>query len=171
MIGNAETIEPGINQGEWTQAFHPSKKLALLALILLSGTFALSVLLAPQGGDYFTVCGIKNLSGLPCPGCGLTHSFCAMGKGQIIAAFGYNLLGPPLFLVFALVWIRSALVLLNRTQPVFAFDQLAERIQLVRRFAIAFVVFGTARILYVLLFQPETFGASPMMKWLSRLFS
>ena len=170
MIQHAETIEPGINQGEWTRAFSPSKKLALLVLVLLSGAFAASVLIAPQSGDYFTICGIKNLTGLPCPGCGLTHSFCSIGRGHIIAAFGYNLLGPPLFLVFALVWIRSALVLLNRTRPVFAFDQLAERIRLARRFAIAFVVFGTARILYVLLFQPESLGASPAMKWISGLF-
>ncbi|HKP87552.1 MAG TPA: DUF2752 domain-containing protein [Blastocatellia bacterium] len=170
MIGNVETVEPGVNSGDWTQAFRPSKKLALIALVLLSGMFAVSVMFAPPAGDYFTVCGFKNLTGLPCPGCGLTHSFCAMGKGQIVAAFGYNLLGPPLFLIFALVWMRSLLVLLNETRPVFAFDQLAERVRLVRRFAIAFIIFGVARVLYVLLFQPEPLRASPLMKWLSTLF-
>jgi hypothetical protein len=76
-----------------------------------------------------------------------------MGKGDVLAAFGYNLLGPPLFLVFALLWIRSAMVMLNRTGLVFTFDQLAERFQLARAFAIAFIVFGAGRILYGLLFK------------------
>jgi len=169
MIQNAETIEPIINQGECAQAFRPSKKLALISLVLLSGVFAVSVFFAPPGGNYFTICGFKNLTGIACPGCGLTHSFCAIGKGQIIEGFGYNLLGPPLFFVFALLWIRSWLVLMNRIQPVFAFDQLAERTQLTRRFVVAFIAFGIARVLYVLLFQPEPFGASPLVKWFSSL--
>jgi hypothetical protein len=153
MNANARTIEHRIEQSEWAEPFRPSKKLALLALFLLSGVFAVSVLFAPVGGDYFTICGFKNLTGLPCPGCGLTHSFCAMGKGDVLRAFGYNLLGPPLFLVFALLWIRSMLVMMNRNRLVFAFDQLAERFQLARAFAIAFIVFGTARILYDLLLK------------------
>lgn len=167
MTLQTEIIESQINQ----QVFRPSKKLALLALFLLSGVFLVSVLFAPPEGDYFTICGFKNLTGIPCPGCGLTHSFCAMGKGRIIDAFGYNLLGPPLFLVFAFVLVRSALVLLNRTRPVFAFDQWAEQVGLVRRFAVAFIAFGIARVLYVLLFRPEPLGASPLVNWLSRLLS
>ena len=149
----ARIIEQRIEEGEWAEPFRPSKNLALLALFILSGVFAVSVLFVPVGGNYFTICGFKNLTGLPCPGCGLTHSFCAMGKGDVLAAFGYNLLGPPLFLVFALLWIRSALVMLNRTGPVFTFDQLAERLQIARAFAIAFIVFGAGRILYGLLLK------------------
>jgi hypothetical protein len=144
-------MEQGTARDESARPFRPSKGLALLALFLLSGVFAVSVLFAPPGGDYLTVCGFKNLTGLPCPGCGLTHSFCAVGKGQVMAGFEYNLLGPPLFLLFALLWVRSALVMLNKTRPVFAFDQLAERYGLARWSAIAFIAFGVGRILYVLL--------------------
>lgn len=167
---NARTIERGSERYEWAEAFRPSKGLALFVLILLSGVFTVSVLFAPPGGDYFTVCGFKNLTGLPCPGCGLTHSFCAIGKGDLAGGIGYNLLGLPLFLLFVFIWIRSAMALLNGNRFVFAFDQFVERFRLVRAFIFAFIVFGIARILYVMLFQPEPLHASPLMKWLSRLF-
>jgi uncharacterized protein DUF2752 len=171
MSAKADTIESAVNQSEWPQEFRPSKKLALLALVILSAIFAISMLFDAQGGDYFTICGFKNLTGLPCPGCGLTHSFCAIGKGRLGEAFSYNLLGLPLFLVFVFVWARSALVLLNRKGPVFVFDQMLERIRLIKGFAIAFIAFGLARIVYALLFQPEHLRASPLVNWLSSLFN
>src|SRR6266851_1674036 len=129
-----------------TDTSQPSKRLAALTLLGLSAVFLLSVLLKPSSGDYFTVCGFKNFTGLPCPGCGLTHSFCALGKGDIPGAFAFNLLGPLLFLVFVLVWIRSASVLLNRSNLVEMLDQMASRFNLVRGVAIAFAVYGVVRI-------------------------
>jgi hypothetical protein len=171
MSANADTIESAVKQREQSQAFRPSKRLALLALVILSGVFAISARFDAPGGDYFTICGFKNLTGLSCPGCGLTHSFCAIGKGHLGSALSYNLLGPPLFLVFAFVWARSALVLMNRKGPVFVFDQTVERIRLIRIFVIAFLAFGVGRILYAVIFQPEPLLASPLVNWLSRLFN
>ena len=170
MSMNAGTIEQRSEPVEWAETFRPSKKLALFALVLLSGVFAVSRLFAPPVGDYFTVCGIKNFTGLPCPGCGLTHSFCAIGKGDFASGASYNLLGLPLFLLFIFVWMRSVMVLLNRNRFVFRFDQFVERFRLVRAFTFAFIVFGVARILCVLLFQPEPFKASPLITWLSQVF-
>ena len=92
----------------------PSKKLALFGLIGLFAVFMVSLLFTLPEGQYFTICGFKNFTGLPCPGCGLTHSFCALGKGEITAAFSFNLLGPPLFFALVLLWIRSGCVLLNK---------------------------------------------------------
>jgi hypothetical protein len=169
MSANARTIRRGSEQHEWTEPFAPSKKLALFALVLLSGVFAVSVLFAPPGGDYFTICGFKNFTGLPCPGCGLTHSFCAIGKGDFAGGVGYNLMGLPLFLAFVLIWVRAVLVLSNGNKFVFAFDQFAERFRLVRAFAFAFAVFGVARVLYALSLQPEPFHSSPLMKLISRI--
>jgi hypothetical protein len=153
------------------QAARPSRLLALYGLVMLTGVFVVSVWLNPPGGDYFTICGFKNLTGLPCPGCGLTHSFCALGKGHLLAAFGFNLLGPMLFLIFALVWFRSACVLLNKTSISMKVDQWMEGAQIVRRMTIAFLVFGAGRIVYLLVFHPETWQASPLMKWIARMLS
>ena len=147
----------------------PSKRLAVFALAGLFAVFVASVLFKPSAGEYFTVCSFKNFTGLPCPGCGLTHAFCALGKGDIIDAFAFNLLGPPVFLVLALVWIRSACVLLNRSTLVQLFDRIAGRFNLVRAFAIAFAVYGSIRIIYLLAYHPPTFSESPLSKLISRL--
>lgn len=148
--------------------------LAGFALIALSGVFLASVIFTLpyiySTEPYFTICGFKNFTGLPCPGCGLTHSFCALGKGDLLSAFSFNLLGPPLFLVFALIWMRSACVLLNKYKPVSVFDRMAERFHLVRAFVIAFAVFGVARIIYLLIYYPQLVYASPMLKLGARLF-
>lgn len=147
----------------------PSKRLAVLTLAGLSAVFLVSALLKPSTGDYFTVCGFKNFTGLPCPGCGLTHSFCALGSGHIVDAFAFNLLGPPLFLVFVLVWIRSASVLLNRNNLAQRLDRMATRFNLVRALAIAFAVYGVVRIIYLMAYRPPTFSESPLSRLISRL--
>ena len=147
----------------------PSKKLALIALLGLTAVFAVSVLLKPSTGEYFTVCGFKNLTGLPCPGCGLTHSFCALARGSIGEAFEFNLLGPFLYLALVLVWIRSACVLLNSKKAVQEFHRIAERFNIVRAFAYAFAVFGAARIVYLLVFRPSPFQDSILSQLIARL--
>ncbi len=147
----------------------PSKKLAVFGLVGLFAVFLASVLFTPPAGEYFTVCGFKNFTGLPCPGCGLTHSFCALGKGEITGAFGLNLLGPPLFLVLVFLWIRSAFVLLNKTTAVQRLDRIAGRFNIVKAFAIGFVVYGIARIGYLAAYHPVTFHESPLSQLIVRL--
>ncbi|HVG22415.1 MAG TPA: DUF2752 domain-containing protein [Blastocatellia bacterium] len=171
---NVSPAQQQVRGGEVAPGSRPSKALAAFALLTLSGVFLASILFSPplaySNEPYFTICGFKNFTGLPCPGCGLTHSFCALGKGDLLSAFGFNLLGPPLFLLFVLVWARSASVLLNKHKPVSAFDRMAERFQLVRAFVIAFAVFGAARITYLLIQYPELVRDSPMSKLVARLF-
>jgi hypothetical protein len=147
----------------------PSKSLAVFGVAGLFAVFLVSVLFTPSTGDYFTVCGFKNFTGLPCPGCGLTHSFCALSKGHITDAFGFNLLGPPLFLVLFFLWVRSACVLLNKGSVVNALARMPGRFNLVKAFAIAFAVYGIARIAYLLVYQPIGFNESPLSRLIARL--
>jgi hypothetical protein len=147
----------------------PSRKLAALAIIGLSLVFIVSVLLKPSTGEYFTICAFKNFTGLPCPGCGLTHSFCSLAKGNVGEAFEFNLLGPPLYIVLLLVWIRSLGVLFNKQGLVSMFDRIAERFKLVRAFAYGFAIYGGARIVYLLVFQPLPLHDSPLSRLLAGL--
>ena len=149
----------------------PSKGLAWLAFVMLAGVFIVSVIYHPADGNYFSICGFKNATGLPCPGCGLTHSFCALGKGHLFSAFGWNLLGPPLFVLFALVWVRAVCVLLNRQSFPRAFDAFTERVRLIRWTAIAFAVFGVARIIYILAADPGSVQHTALSELWARLFS
>lgn len=45
-----------------------------------------------------SLCPFLNLTGIPCPLCGVTRSFGAMLHGQLGRAVGYNRLGPALLL-------------------------------------------------------------------------
>lgn len=147
----------------------PSRKLAVFGLVGLFSVFLASVLFTPPARESFTVCAFKNFTGLPCPGCGLTHSFCALGKGEVADAFGFNLLGPPLFLVLGLLWMRSACVLLNRSEVVQLLDRIAGRFNVVCAFAFGFAVYGVARIVYLVAYHPVSFHESPLSQLIARL--
>ena len=136
-----------------------SKRLAIITFIGLGAIFAASLFYtaseAGPDGNYFTICLFKNITGLPCPGCGLTHSFCALGKGDFGAAFGYNLLGPPLFLFLLVLWIRSICVLRGWERPVVAYDRVVARANPGMMIVIAFALFGLGRILVLLMSRPD----------------
>ncbi len=69
--------------------------------VLCSAILLASALLPlPRNGTILglpSICPFHNLSGLPCPGCGLTRAFVCLGHGQIGAAFHWHPLGPFLF--------------------------------------------------------------------------
>ena len=48
-----------------------------------------------RGGP--VVCTFRAVTGLPCPSCGMTRSWSAMGHGRLREATGYHLLGPATF--------------------------------------------------------------------------
>lgn len=157
------TEDTGVLKGQ------PSKKLALFGFAGLFSVFLTSFVLHPPATGYFSLCGFKNLTGLPCPGCGLTHSFCALAKGDIGTAIGFNLLGPLLFLALFVLWIRSVFVLLNVTGPVQVVDRIAGRLNIVRAFFIGFTVYGVVRIGYLLAYDPRSFHDSPLSHFIARL--
>lgn len=128
----------------------PSRFGAVIVAVVLLGVYVLSMLWSPPDGDYFTICGFKSFTGLPCPACGLTHSFCAVGKGDLSRAFAYNLLGPPLLLFSLLVWIRSFCVVVGLTRRAATLDHFITRLRPVHAFLIGFLVFGIGRIAYLL---------------------
>ena len=76
-----------------------------------AAALALSFLWSPSGLPGFDVCFFHRLTGLPCPGCGLTHSFCAISHGDFCAAWAYNPFG---FLFYALAVILLLHPLLAR---------------------------------------------------------
>ena len=52
-----------------------------------------------------TLCVFSNITGLPCPGCGLTRAYLYLIKGDIIKAFAYNPLFPlPAIVVMLLIY-------------------------------------------------------------------
>ena len=60
-----------------------------------------------------SVCLFRQATGLPCPTCGMTRSFGAIGRGAVGEAFRRHPLGPVVFLLLAVVGIRSAGIFLT----------------------------------------------------------
>lgn len=74
-----------------------------LGLVLAFGPLA-ARLLAPTAPEAFALprnilpqCLVHQLTGLPCPTCGLTRSFAAMAGGDVARALKFHPLGPALF--------------------------------------------------------------------------
>ncbi|WP_439029605.1 DUF2752 domain-containing protein [Gordonia terrae] len=59
------------------------------------------------------VCPFAAMTGLPCPGCGLTRSWVAFMHGDVGAAFTFNVFGP-LLLILTAVTVVAAIVTLAR---------------------------------------------------------
>jgi hypothetical protein len=66
---------------------------------------AVSFLFAPENLPRVPGCGFRALTGLPCPGCGLTHSLCAISHGRLGEAWAFN--------PFGFVFYAVAVVLLG----------------------------------------------------------
>ena len=72
----------------------------------------LGALLLPLEGLGLDLCYVKSLTGLPCPGCGLTRSVLHASHGQPLAALQFNPFGPFVLALFAfsvssLAWPKS----------------------------------------------------------------
>ena len=61
-----------------------------------------------------SICAFHNLTGLPCPGCGLTRSWVCLAHGHLGEALLWHPLGPLLFLAALSYVLWSAWVALNR---------------------------------------------------------
>jgi hypothetical protein len=78
-----------------------------VALVVVSASFFLRV----RGGEQVVVplvnkalpgtCTFRRISGMPCPGCGLTRSFISMAHGRFADAWNFNPAGLFFFVVVA----------------------------------------------------------------------
>lgn len=86
---------------------------ALFVLPLTSAVFAVSALWSPNELPGVVLCPFRALTGLPCPGCGMTRAFCSLGHGDLQGAFGYNVLAPFVFAAALLLWAHALATVLK----------------------------------------------------------
>ena len=70
------------------------------ALAALSGGSAVVWYFDPAKTPFLPVCPLYTLTGLACPGCGLTRGFHALFHGDVLTALDYNALIPLFVLAF-----------------------------------------------------------------------
>ncbi len=113
----------------------------LVLLGLFTAVIAASVVWHPSDDGGFVICPFRLATGIPCPGCGLTRSFCAVAKGDVERGFELHWLGPLLFAVLCVYWLRGVAILAGYTGAVARFDAFVSRWRVVYvGFAVLFVV-------------------------------
>lgn len=88
----------------------PPSKLRLIGPVacgcLLVGAAAYVAAIDPDAtGTHLPACPLYAMTGLWCPGCGLTRATHALLRGHIGAAFGYNLFFPLILGSIVLGWL------------------------------------------------------------------
>ena len=75
-------------------------KTRILILSLLIGSYVIIASLFSS-----TICLFKNITGIPCPGCGLTRAYLALFDGNLNEAFKYHpLFFLPIVLIIILIY-------------------------------------------------------------------
>jgi hypothetical protein len=72
----------------------PERRRRAVDAAVCFGILAASFLYAPCVRDGPVLCPLRLATGIPCPACGLTRSFCALASGHPAEAFAEHLLGP-----------------------------------------------------------------------------
>lgn len=75
-----------------------------------AGAFAVAYF-NPTDAGFFPVCPFHALTGLNCPGCGLTRGFHALLNGDVTTALHFNLMLPVYCLFFLYLLISLVLIL------------------------------------------------------------
>ena len=122
----------------------PFSRWLALAVMVVSFFF-------PVGGLGFDLCWLHALTGLPCPGCGLSRAVAAVSQGDFLVALGANpfvVFVWPAFLALAVLAVLPG-ELVRRVEAVLdrAGAPLARGYQVV---LLAFVGFGALRFSYFL---------------------
>ncbi|QQS34066.1 MAG: DUF2752 domain-containing protein [Acidobacteriota bacterium] len=86
------------------------RMLAAGGVAAMAGGCVAVALLDPSDAGVFPVCPLFTMTGLACPGCGLTRGFHALFRGDVITAVDFNAMIPIWSFVFG--WAFISLLLL-----------------------------------------------------------
>lgn len=109
------------------------------------GGIAIAALL-PAGGieDGPVICPFRAVTGLPCPGCGLTRSWVYLMHGDIGSSLASNWFGPVLILAIVVLAVITLRARLTRKRPA-DLDKLVRNPIILGAFAL-FLTYGVARL-------------------------
>jgi len=94
----------------------PSKIIS--KLIIAAGLFAvlfLSALINPEQA-VFLKCYFQELTGHPCPTCGLSHSFYAVSHLRLLESFKFHLMGPIIFMIMLFLFLKFLIEIVTKNE-------------------------------------------------------
>jgi hypothetical protein len=112
--------------------------------ILVAVLVASAVIPLEWSAETPITCFFRGVTGLPCPGCGFTRSFLAMGHLRFSEAFAVHPFGPPAWLWLAFLAVSDALTWLGRG-PTLASLYARPARRLLYAIAVAWLAWGVAR--------------------------
>jgi len=86
-----------------------------VAVAVATGAVLLLSRLLPSGDHGPVLCLFRALTGLPCPSCGMTRAFIALGHGSVSGALHYNPASPAVYAsAIAVFGLAMAQTVMNR---------------------------------------------------------
>ncbi|MGI8884524.1 MAG: DUF2752 domain-containing protein [Pyrinomonadaceae bacterium] len=85
--------------------------LAAASIAAISGGAAVVWYFNPSSVNFLPVCPLYSLTGIACPGCGLTRGFHALFHGDIFTALDYNALLPVYAFIFGYFFVSLIFVI------------------------------------------------------------
>jgi hypothetical protein len=102
-----EALEPGPVH---TSSSTINRVVAASAVTAMTAGSAFVWYFNPSNVSFFPVCPLYSLTGLACPGCGLTRGFHALFHGDILTALDYNAMIPAYAAFFGYLFISMLLL-------------------------------------------------------------
>ena len=85
---------PGKSSPAFRRLFGPTATWVSIGILVVAA-------IHPPHGAGIPICGWRAITGLPCPGCGLTRSVSCTVRGELAAAWAYHPFGPVLLALAA----------------------------------------------------------------------
>ena len=126
------------------------RKLAATGVLAMAAGSSFLWYFNPSNANFFPACPLLSMTGLACPGCGLTRGFHALFHGEVLTAVDYNALIPLFALLFGFFFVSMLLVAVRGR----AFPKWAYSPKPLFGFLVLLIVFGVLRNLP---FYPFTF--------------
>lgn len=83
---------------------------ALAGVAGMSGAAFVAGYFDPSTAGFFPVCPLFALTGLACPGCGMTRGLHALLHGDVLTALDYNLILPGILFFFGYLFVSLILI-------------------------------------------------------------